>query len=238
MRRILAIIGAVALAAALSFPASAGQAVPLDLANVQGGGQATNVIEKQTWWLDCCTPDPDHTVTNPGGLGSWDINDHNDYVAGGYVAAGETTTGTYRHVFDWGPMFSCRPVCADWSGRSNWYGTSVQAPSAALDVVVCFEPQGRCFTLAPNPVGRAWSYEFCGHAVYAPDDPAIVDIPGSGGGRGVPTTISLTVSNPTSRTVKNVSGGFGISSDVTFPTGCHPDPNDGGGQYDYPFGWH
>lgn len=224
--------------AALTIPVSAAKPHPLDLSQVTGGGQMTHVIERQSWFLDCCTPDPSHTVVNPGGLGSWDINDHLAFIAGGSLAAGASTSGNWRHIWAWNPIFSCRPMCANWSGVSNWYGADIIAPSPNLTASVCFAPQDRCFIVAPvwSAEWNAYAYLFCAQVVYVPEDPALVDIADSGGGRGVPSTMTLSVANPTNRTVRNVTAGYGTSSDVTFTSGCSlSNPNQSPRTFTYPF---
>jgi hypothetical protein len=238
--RVFAVVTAL-IVTAMPVAAARPQQHPLDMSTAMGGGQSTRIIEKQTWWLDGTTPDPTHTVINPGGIGSWDINDHNDFGASGYMLPGATTTGTYRHIFDWNPIYGCKSgTCANWSGRSNWYGASVDSPTATLDVQVCFDPQDRCFPLSPEWLANLgkYRYRFCGQAVYRPDDLAIVAIPGSNGGYGVPTTIRLIITNPTATKNKAVHGDYGISSDGLFTSGCSgSDPNTELLSGAYPFGW-
>ena len=165
-RRICSVVGAVALAVVLSYPVAAsppGKDGPLDFARWSGGGQSDQVIEKQSWYLDCCTLDPTHIVRNPGGIGTWDINEHNEFVTSGYLNPGVTASGTYRHVWDFTPIYSCRPICAAWSGISNRFSYGVSAPSNSLIVTLCFDPQGRCFTLPPvwNATQRGYVYSIC-----------------------------------------------------------------------------
>jgi len=213
------------------------QQAALNLLVMSGGGEAHTRIEKQTWWLDGITPDPSHTVVNPGGVGTWDINDNNDWVAGGSLPAGAITIGSWQHVWDWNPIYRCfGGVCADRSGPSNEYGATVTAPSDGLSVTVCYQPQARCFPLVAvyDAGARLYRWHICTEAIYQPDDAAIVDIAGSNGGRGVPTTMTLTVTNPTSRVVKDIIANFGISSDVTFRAGCTVEPP---AHFDYPYGW-
>lgn len=220
---------------------------PLSLDVGYANIQFDHRIEKQSWFLDCCTYDPDHTVVNPGTAsdpGTWDINDnHRSGPVMGYVAAGTTLTSrTYRHVFDWNPMFSCRPTCAKWSSPSNSFGARIYAPSDTLVVTICYQPQGRCFTFTPvyDSSRGQFTYQGCQQAVYAPDDPAIIDIPGSNGGKGVPSTMVLTITNPSTvsgpkGTMKDVTASWGLSSDVILAPGCVPHlqlPN-----HDYPFNW-
>lgn len=236
------LITAILLSLLVVSPVSANKAQPLDFTHSTGGGQSSQRIEKQTWWIDSVTPDPNHIVVNPGGYGSWDINDHNDSSSTGYLNAGVTQSVTYQHIFDWNPMYSCRVgTCAYWSGVSNWYGTTIVAPSNGLNISVCFAPQNRCFNLVPVwvPDWRAYKYSFCGQAVYGLDDPAIIDIPGSNGGKGIPTNITLSVTNPTSRSVKDITVNWGITSDIVFDSACsNPSPNsDPNIQHSYPFDW-
>ena len=140
-------------------------------------------------------------------------------------------------MFDFNPIYSCRLICANWSGVSNSFGARVVAPSDVLGVTICYSTPVRCFVLTPvyDPGQRAYVYANCSQAVYDPADPAIVDIPGSNGGRGVPTALTLTVANPASGTVRGITVMWGISGDVVMAPSCVSPTNFP--NHAYPFSW-
>jgi hypothetical protein len=212
---------------------------------VSGTGETHPRVDQQTWWLDSGTPDPDHLVTNPDSGCSWDINEY--FTAGtatGNLSPGGSSSTGFCHIYDYNPIYQCvGGTCQDVVFHKNWAGFVVNAASPDLTVSICFSP-GTCFTPSAQAVGtgRQTSYDwrFCGYPVYTQNDPAIQPIPNSGyGGYGAKTTITITVSNASSATIKNVSAGWGLSSDVFFPPGC---PSDGTApgpnvQNVYPFVW-
>ena len=229
MKGLVTVLGVVAFVVLLAIPVSAAKPQPLDLSRATGNGQTSRVIEKQNPWP---LPPPSEQVVNPLTGSTWDINDHDSRGTSGYLSG--TVSTTWSHIFDWNPIYRCiNGTCADWSSPSNWVGVWVQAPSSALTGSVCL--LGRCFALNPIAAGGMFDYKMCVQAVYVPDDPAIVDIPGSNGGRGVPSVVGLMLTNPTGRVVKDVAVGWGISSDVFDAPGCS-DP--AGAQTDYPFRWY
>lgn len=216
--------------------------------------QIDSRVEKQSWFLDCCNWDPNHTIVSPGVdiVGTWDINDHVESAASGYLDAGASAITSWKHTWDWDPIYGCKHgLCAYWSSNSNFWGDRISAPSADLLVSTCFVEQARCFQSNPiyDTVAKVYRYWFCGQVLYSPDDPTIVDIPGSNAldgtpGRGVTSHITFTVTNPNPpgnrSTVKNIQAGWGLSSDVIFPAGCadgdsfHRVPIDNAS---YPFEW-
>jgi hypothetical protein len=154
-----------------------------------------------------------------------------------------TTFATTKHIFDFNPIYRCAyGLCANWSSPSNSFGASITAPQNTLEVTICYEPQGHCFSLTPiyNANEKLYMYEGCNQAVYAPDDPAVIEIPNSNGGRGVPTVITLTITNSSTSnspkaTVKNIRVEWGLSSDIFFAPSCVSP-----GQLqnsEYPFRW-
>lgn len=200
------------------------------------------VVEQQSDFVGCCTPvDP---VINPllvsPPLCAWDVDDAWHQFGGGDLAAGQTVSGTLCMVSDHNPTYQCiNEVCGWGSGQRARHSAALGSPSAALIVQVCYSPQGRCFTLAPQAVDSGYRYTLCSHVVYEPDDPALVEIPDSNGGLGVVTTITTTVQNPTGAAVRgNVLlhevVGIGRSSIASLPPcafNVYPTT------YDYPFEW-
>jgi len=206
-----------------------------------GFSQYTYTIEKQTWWLDGTHVDPNHVVVNStqNPRCTWDINEHSEFHASGYLPAGGSTAQTDCHVWDTNPIYSCfSGICAWWSGNSNWVGLQVYAPSNQLATSIC--TQGRCFDGTPvySPKDRLYAYNVCVEVLYSPDDPAIIEILGSGGGLGAPSSIVRTVANPTGKDIKNIQINWGLASDVFPAPGCPAYPKSGWNIQDaYPFRW-
>lgn len=214
----------------LSAVVTAGKPQPLDLTSYFGFNQGPGgVIEKQSWWLDGTHADPNHTVINPGTetfgrTCTWDINDHSEFSTGTrFLGAGASTSREDCHLFDFDPVYRCDSgTCAWWSGTSNWVGLRVDASSPDIKATICVAPQGTCFTVLPvyDVSTHLYVYSICAQARYAPDDPAVQDIVGSNGGRGMPTVVTRTVTNPTTRTIKTVTASWGLTSDVVTTPGC------------------
>ncbi len=253
MTRILAtliVVAAVASSAWASPPA------PLNLGDgpvTLSGGQTDTRIEKQSWFLADGSWDPNHTIINPYTGVSWDINDHGSATFYGFLASGASTFATWQHIWDYNPIYACKPLCTNWGGAGNSWGSYAEAPSPDLAVRTCLA--GRCFDSAPKYDASlgVYRYVFCGTAQYTPDDPLVVDIPGSAGADGIPgrghlDTITVTISNIATGkrgTVKNITVGIGLSSDMAFAPGCSDNRylwsrNPAAGfttQTDYPFRW-
>lgn len=242
MKRLALWLGVVC---ALAFASSTHAAKPaaslsgqLDLSSPTGYAQTNSQIEKQSWFLAGGAWDPDHTVVNSTAC-SWDINDHSQWQAMGDLAAGASVSTSFCHVMDFNPIFACKPMCANWSGFSNWIGWQVGAKGAGIVASICFAPQGRCFTPAVIDYGRGFSQTFCGQAVYAGPqgtDSAVVPIANSNGGYGVVTTATLSVTNSGSHLARGVAVLWGLASDQFYPTGCS-NPDHSPQAHDYPFNW-
>ncbi len=209
--------------------ASAGPEPQLNLANRTGEEQATITLEPYNVWP--WPADPAQRVIDPTTGCFWDINERGIYSSTGSLAPGTSASTELCVIEYFQPRYVARNGNLAWySGPSPWFGAQVLAQSSGLTVTTCFQPQGRCFTLTPVVVDRkTWSYSGCQQIVYLPDDPALVEIPGSTpdplpwgstAGRGVRTTITLTIANPTGSLVRGVLARWGESSDVSFPRGC------------------
>lgn len=220
--RLRIILAALAVFAVVALPASGGG--PQPLGSWAGGGQHSGWIEQQA--ITSTTP------TNSFGRNClWSVNDHELWESWGYLDAGSSASRDKCVVSDY-------PHTAPY-GMST---VGVFAKSPNLVVTVCFEPQTRCFSPAPVLVERQYRYTFCGHAHYDPSDPVMVEIPGSSGGRGIVTTVSTTISNPTDRRVRDVIARVGFASDISLflgwpdAVGCLPTfPYTD--ESDYPFAW-
>lgn len=169
---------------------------------------------------------------------TWAVDDHADWRAFGVVQPGASTSRTDCQVNDFNPVFATRFGTTGWwsNARYGFTGVLVHAASADLTVTVCYAPQGRCFTVGAvwDASFGAYAYTFCGRANYGPNDPALAEVPGSNGGRGVFTYVTVTVTNPTGRRVRNVRADGGISSDFFFPAGCAGPESE---HSEYPFSW-
>jgi hypothetical protein len=233
---------AAAVAVLLAPAASAGKPRTLDLGSALGQGQWDSTLEKYNAQPLSSTGS---VVENPRPDCTWDINDWSSIGTTGDLAAGGAVTGGACQIEGYNPMYvEKNGMLTWWSGVSPWFGVAVDAPSPNLSVKVCYSPQARCFALSPTARdSKTYRYRICAQVVYTPDDPALSEIPGSTpatlptgstGGRGVMTTITFTVSNPTSRVVKAVGVNWGVSSDAVFNTAC---PSHNATSSDYPFRW-
>lgn len=204
-----------------------------------GFTQFSQWIEQQDDW-----PQPEiNAITNPNSHCTWSVNDHSDWLATGKLDAGQSTSRSRCIVSDFSPVFATRYGYTAWWSNAvyGFAGLKVLSPSPNILVSVCYQPQNRCFTLGSvyDPNERVWTYKFCGRAHYKNDDPALTEIVDSNGGRGVITTVTMTVTNPTGRTVRDLWAMGGFSSDIIYPTACDRTefgfpivPNS-----EYPFNW-
>jgi hypothetical protein len=226
----------------LTVPASAGPAPPLDF---QGTGfqQSHQTLEKYNVWPQ--PTDPAQLVIDPTTNCTWDINEHSEWTDTGSLAPGATASTQTCVVWGYNPMYVARNGLLAWySSVSHWHAVSITGPQG-LNVQVCYATPARCFTVPSKPVDRTYQYSFCSQVVYQPGDPALTLIPGStpdplpwgsAPGEGSLTTVTISVSNPTGRTAKDILARWGMASDHTFPPGCsqtHPAPS-----VDYPFSWY
>jgi hypothetical protein len=232
----LAMLAVFALGSSSTFAGSPKQ--PLDLATANGFRQFSSWIEQQDDW-----PMPASPIINPDPACTWSVNDHNDWLAIGSIEAGASTVRSQCIVSDFSPVYATRNGMTAWWSNAvyGFAGLSVRSMSPDLSVSVCYQPQGRCFVPSPvyDAADRVWLYRFCGRAHYDVEDPGLVDVAGSNGGRGIVGIVTMTVANPTSRRVRDVWAAGGLSSDAFYPSACDRDaigrpivPN-----VDYPFKW-
>jgi len=224
VRRLSLLLGPV-LVAGLVFPAVAAKP-----AHAGGGltftpsgfSERQSPVEQASDWpwlpsLTDCSAGARCTV-NPTAC-SWDVDDHWQLWVQGVLAPGASVT----HV-------SCliapqNPVWLSVNGSEGWYGwplnrfyVDLSASSSDLLITVTFDP-GPTFvaTVADG------TYRLCGGKHYPPGDPALVPIAGSGRGTngqdalGVPTTVTLTIANPSSRRVHNITGFVGMTGTAPCP---------------------
>lgn len=175
-------------------------------------GERQTIVEQQTDTAEGdIWPGPGPWVENHSGCW-WDVDDHQTlYASEDELGAGQMVTQTDCIIAESDPIWNTNfGYSAWWSNPPRPLGVELRAPSDQLIVEACFSPQARCFSNVPvyDPARRLYVYNVCVGVVYGdPYDPAIVAIPDSGaGGIGVQTTRTVTVTNPTSRTVRKISG--------------------------------
>jgi len=161
------------------------------------------VVENQIWpltWQECFA---DQTLAgcvfnNTGCL--WDIDDQSEWWA---LPAKLSGTASFSE-------------CLIADDVSHIAGFAVGSLSPDLIVTLHYEPSGVTFTLKARPYEQGPGYRYLGCVlgpIYAdPSKPGVIEIPNSNGGWGVPSTITMTVTNPTSRTVRDTSGSFKFGS--------------------------
>jgi len=228
--RRLALGLALALLVCLSAPAAArprtasgpaGMTYTLYQQNIQ------NPVEQET---DYPFPeDQSLWVINPIPNCAWDVDDFWQRIAQGSLRAGETLAIDECVIASpRGFVRTIDGVTASWSNSGSWYGVQVRADTDALAVTECYQPESRCFTITPayDAPNHSWLYNLCTNAQFNNDDPALVEIPGSQGGIGLVQTVTVSVTNPTSRTARNVTsniGAVGTSQQAMGWGGCVAD---------------
>lgn len=173
------------------------------------------------------------TVTNPTNC-AWDVDDNANADGIGYLAAGMSASYSYCRVEDalvpgstMNTWIACVFACV------NPDSLAVTAPSPNLTVMFCMTP-GRCWTPPAVFIRSAHRYEYavCAGAFYVPDDPAVQTIPDSGGGFGVVTGETFSVTNATARTIKDIyaqasqsgwaQGSYACSQQTTYNNNVYP----------------
>ncbi len=202
-------------------------------------------IEQQTPWVrppDCtlrCPFPDDHAqwVTNPTSCW-WDVDDHRTlYAADDYLNAGASVQVSDCQIAETDSLYQTKyGQTAWWSNAPRPLGVQISAPSASLTVTACYQPQGRCFGLPAvyNAALRTYSYNGCIGVSYQ-DGTTLPTIADSNGGIGILTTRTVTITNPTNKTVRQISGqiaqvGWGSSDAGCTYTSTYP-------HNEYPFHW-
>lgn len=228
----------VAMILLLAIPVSAAPQQPLWLDGGIGSSQYTAWIEQQDNWPK---PTDGTAMTNPFGSAClWSLNDHWRKQALGFLDPGVVSSHEACVVSDFNPVWATRGTTTAWWSNAlyGFYGVQVYAPSDKLTVTICYQPQGKCFTPAVfyDNMAKLWSWRFCGRANYLPNDSALVEIPGSGGARGVVTSVTLSVKNIGSRRARDILAKWSVSSDIVEEPGCVA-WSDRPANHDYPFAW-
>jgi len=146
-------------------------------------------------------------VVNPTQC-SWDVDDSWQRIANDdYLDAGASATLQTCMVSDASTYYASHNGTSGWwASNRGYFGALVYAAVSGLAVSVCYAPQARCFHPQPqfNASQRRYDYVACTQVVYQQGDPALVSIPGSNGGTGVITNITLKVSNPTAKQIRSI----------------------------------
>ena len=191
MLRLLATIAVLVTAAT----ASAGKVTPF--AFTVSDLDIANLVEQQSYLpvfpdsMFECAADPAKPgcVWNPTGC-VWDIDDQWNMYGTGVLEAGASHSISQCEITD---------------GQRHLIGFRAFADIPGLVVTVSFSPMNVAFTLMPIAEDRrTWGYGGC---VGGPVDWGWASSPlveGSNGGRGTVTTVTVTVTNPTDRVVRNV----------------------------------
>jgi len=180
---------------------------------------------------------------------SWDVDDHWLKIAtDDYLDAGASVSEETCMVIDANPQYVSRNGWLTWwGGNRGKFSIALSAPSPTLSVEIRYEPQGRTFIANPlyNSENRRYEWYVCTKAWYTPDDSAPIPIPGSNGsivegsteGTGVVSTITATIRNTGSKTVRQISGSVAVvGTNDERTAGCHSElglP----WQTEYPFRW-
>jgi hypothetical protein len=146
-------------------------------------------------------PDQSLWVVNPTDC-VWDPDDHIEWRGFGDLEAGGSDGAS-----------GC--ILGDWKAHVTSVNVVSRSPNLAVEIVL--EGDGLRFTAVPVPTlieesgPRRYRYEAC---LYGPDysNHELPPVEGSNGGVAVLWTASMSISNPTTRTVRDVGLSFRIGS--------------------------
>ena len=238
MKRILLVIFATLI---LVIPLSAkGGPHQLELHTLVGGEIQDPVEQQSDYPYD---PAAERYVVNPTTSCFWDVDDHWLWSDMDARLDGNTTyTFPVCMISDHNPTYhTINGMTAWWSSERGRMSAQVSAPSANLNVQVCYAPEGRCFTASRvyNASTRLYTYGSCSQAIYTPGDPRLVPIPDSNGGVGVQHDITVRITNTSSQGARNITASVGVITAVEVARGlgyaCTSQftwPNN-----DYPWRW-
>jgi len=181
-------------------------------------------VEQQTpgWLLPCpldlplCRSVQSLWVTNPTGM-PWDVDDHIDRMGAGPLDSGASLTDSLSYTADCDGS-QCGPY------RFVVVRASVASSSLQLSVDITPGQNGGVDSYTAgsptwNASTRKWEYFLCQKAPSYPyGDLRLQLIPGSNGGMGVPTSVTLTVVNG-SKALKSAAVSWGLDS---IPSGVCP----------------
>ncbi len=190
---------------------------------------------------------PRYVLNNSGC--PWTGDDNGYATLTGSLGAGSRYAANYCRIAAPQGVYTCRSgTCATWGYDVNSAAVDITAPSQNLVASLCWS-DGGCFapySIALNASGL-YEYRICVTTRYYASDPAVIPISDSGtGGIGVPETITVSVVNPTSKTVRNVAVEYGIVNSGNNPAqsyahvnvGCPANGANGAPNANYPFWWY
>lgn len=96
-----------------------------------------------------------------------------------------------------------------------WHVASVivHAPAPDLVVVISYGTPAETFQVAPQPAAAGgYEYEGCVYGPTYSTVSALPEVPGSNGGHGIVTQVTVTVSNPTGRAVRKMDAEAEVAS--------------------------
>lgn len=174
-------------------------------------------VEQQTpgWLLPCpldlplCRNVQSLWVTNPTGM-PWDVDDHIDRSGSGPLDAGASATDSLSYTGDCDGS-QCGPY------RFVVVRASVPSSSLRLSVDITPGQNGGVDSFAAaaptwNATTKKWDYLLCQKAPsYSYGDARLQPILGSNGGTGVPTSVTLTVTNG-GKALRSASVTWGLDS--------------------------
>lgn len=153
-------------------------------------------VEQQSTiaWYNCTQDQTSACVWNNTGC-LWTIDDDAGFVgATGNIAPGASTSNGYCVIED---------------GYGHNINASINSPSPDLVVKVTYQPQNVTFNFKPYLVSRGqYTYSGCVEGPYYSDWRNLPVIANSNNGHGLQGTFTVSVTNPTGRTIKGVNGGF------------------------------
>ncbi len=167
--------------------------------------QRQNPVEQQT---QGGATQPDHSlwVVNNTQC-AWDPDDSlSTGDLNGSLAPGATATGT-------------KCIIADWAEHATYF--DVNAPRSGLAVSLSFSPQNFTIQASRRVVSYGYDWWVCTYGPdYEPASPALEPIPNSGyGGVGVPTSVTVSVTNTTNRTISKINAFMRVSLTIEDASG-------------------
>ncbi len=154
--------------------------------------QSIRKIGFSNGWLAYCNANPAECVINSTPC-LWTTDANVRFTGYGNLAASTTVSSHLCLVAD---------------AVAHLDGLELYAPSPSLQVAWSYPAQNVTFTAGPPTAydSKTWLYRGCVVGPrYSWGDPLLTDVPGSQGGLGFMSSIDLSITNPTSHALRNVS---------------------------------
>lgn len=231
------VLAALAVFALTALPASAGKGDVLHF-TLSGSVQRQNPVEQQSdypWLpgpLDCsqnlrCRINPTPC--------SWDVDDQwLKFAQDDFLPEGVTVSVSTCMIGDANPQFrKIHDLTTWWSTAKGKFGIWLGTSSPDLIITIAYQ-SGPSFVLEPqwNQATRRYDYFGCVQVDYLDGDLALGPIAGSNGsqvegsseGIGIRHDITLSITNPTSRTVRQIDARVGVRGALSGGSlACDPD---------------